>query len=202
MSHTNERSRGDSRIRDWPDVEWRLMREDDDPASQRFITAFGRDVSMPEAQLEFDAATKRLTIAGGSRRDIKTVEALAGITATLKDGEMTGRQIKTALKDSDHTRGAIEAAFKTGAKTGALTKKAGPKNSTLYSLGSVPVSRSVPAVSRNSHLSLCPSVPVLIEHGTRDSGIQGGERDADDLECPAVLSGSGTGSANLGEEAV
>ena len=42
MGHANERSRGDSRIRDWPDVEWRLVRQDDDPSSPRFLSAYGR----------------------------------------------------------------------------------------------------------------------------------------------------------------
>jgi AAA domain len=160
MGHTNERSRGDSRLRDWPDIEWRLMREDDDPASQRFITAYGRDVSMPESQLDYDFTTRRLMIAGGSRRDMKAVEALSSITATLKDGEMSGRAIKAALRDSDHSKRAIEAALKTGAKTGALATKDGPNNGTLYFLPvSVPVSRSVPSVSRNTTPT---SVPVRL----------------------------------------
>ena len=176
MGHTNERSRGDSRLRDWPDVEWRLVREDDDPASSRFITAYGRDVNVPESQLDFNLDGRRLTIAGGSRRDIKTEDALASVKTVLKaGGEMSGRAIKTALKDSDHSRASIETALKAGAKAGALAAKEGERNSTLYSLPSVPVSRSVPTVSRNSHLSQCPSVPVLIEHGTRDAGIEGGE---------------------------
>ena len=66
MGHTNERSRGDSRLRDWPDVEWRLMRKDDDPASARFFTAYGRDVDVEEQELGYDAATRRLTVVGGS----------------------------------------------------------------------------------------------------------------------------------------
>ena len=31
MGHLGERARGDSRLRDWPDVEWRLVRQDDNP---------------------------------------------------------------------------------------------------------------------------------------------------------------------------
>ena len=54
MGHGNERARGDSRLRDWPDAEWRLVRRDDDPASPRFITAYGRDVDVPESQLVYD----------------------------------------------------------------------------------------------------------------------------------------------------
>jgi len=170
MGHTNERSRGDSRLRDWPDVEWRLVREDDDPASSRFITAYGRDVNVPESQLEFNPTGRRLTIAGGSRRDIKTEEALVSITAALKaGGEMSGRAIKSALKDSDDSRASIEGALKWGAKDGALATRTGERNSTLYSLpGGVPVSRSVPPVSQNTPIPERPSVPVLIE--ARDAG--------------------------------
>jgi hypothetical protein len=46
MGHGGERARGDSRLRDWPDAEWRLVRRDDDPASPRYITAYGRDVEV------------------------------------------------------------------------------------------------------------------------------------------------------------
>src|SRR5687767_4742892 len=46
MGHGNERSRGDSRIRDWPAAEWRMVRKTDNPASPRFITAFGRGVNI------------------------------------------------------------------------------------------------------------------------------------------------------------
>ncbi|MGH3934869.1 MAG: AAA family ATPase [Pseudonocardiaceae bacterium] len=68
MGHAGERSRGDSRLRDWPDAEWRIIRADDDPASPRFFTAYGRDVEVPETALQFDPATRRITAAGGSRK--------------------------------------------------------------------------------------------------------------------------------------
>ena len=66
MGHSGERSRGDSRLRDWPDVEWRLVREDDNPASVRFLSAYGRDIDQPEQGLAYDATTRRLSIDGGS----------------------------------------------------------------------------------------------------------------------------------------
>jgi 5S rRNA maturation endonuclease (ribonuclease M5) len=82
MGHVGERSRGDSRLRDWPDVEWRLVRDksnDDDgetdPAAARYFAAYGRDVDQPEQLLSYDPATRRLTITGGSRKDTKA-EAL------------------------------------------------------------------------------------------------------------------------------
>ena len=76
MGHAGERSRGDSRLRDWPDVEWRLVRDksnDDDgetdPAAARYFAAYGRDVDQPEQLLGYDQATRHLRIAGGTRRE-------------------------------------------------------------------------------------------------------------------------------------
>src|SRR5687768_12174395 len=69
FGHTNERARGDSRIRDWPDVEWRLVRQSDDATSARFFSAYGRDVESHEARLAFDPVTRRISVDGGSRND-------------------------------------------------------------------------------------------------------------------------------------
>src|SRR5262249_19788557 len=66
MGHTGERARGDSKFRDWPDVEWRLVRKDEDPASPRFISAYGRDVDIAEQELAYEASTRRLAVVGGS----------------------------------------------------------------------------------------------------------------------------------------
>jgi AAA domain len=76
MGHAGERARGDSRLRDWPDAEWRLVREQpDDPREQpdrrapRYLSAYGRDVAVPEGALSYDEATRRLTFAGGNRKE-------------------------------------------------------------------------------------------------------------------------------------
>jgi hypothetical protein len=47
--HGGERSRGDSRILDWPDGIWDLKREKkDDLDSARFISAKGRDIDVAD----------------------------------------------------------------------------------------------------------------------------------------------------------
>ena len=73
MGHQNERARGDSRLRDWNDAEWTLVRDgndnDDDADRTRFLSALGRDVSLPEGQLTFDPATRHLSYEGGNRVD-------------------------------------------------------------------------------------------------------------------------------------
>lgn len=72
MGHTGERSRGDSKLRDHPDAEWKLVYEgqngSEPPANAvRFFSAMGRDVEVPETQLAFDAASKRMWLARGNR---------------------------------------------------------------------------------------------------------------------------------------
>lgn len=134
MGHSGERSRGDSRIRDWPDVEWRMVRETDEPASARFVTAFGRDVDIPETQLAFDPTTRRLTLAGGSRRDAAARSALFDVLALLGDADepLSGRQVEEAMADSVHGQKAIREALKLGARLGSITTRRGPKRSILH----------------------------------------------------------------------
>jgi hypothetical protein len=144
MGHTGDRARGDSRLRDWPDVEWRMTRQDDDPSSPRFLSAYGRDVDVPESQLAYDAATRRLTLVGGSRADARMQGALDAVVEilTASADPLSGRGVKDALEDSEHSRDAIEKALKAGVRLKTLTVTPGKKNARLYQ-----VSGSVPAVS-------------------------------------------------------
>ncbi len=139
MGHTGERSRGDSRLRDWPDAEWRLVRQDDD-SSPRYLAAYGRDVDIPESQLAYDATTRRLTLVGGSRRNIRLTRALDAIVEVIQaaDEPRTGRQIESALADSDHRRDTVRTALRDGVREGRLKVEPGPRNSRLYRLPSMP----------------------------------------------------------------
>jgi hypothetical protein len=134
MGHNGERSRGDSRLRDWPDVEWRLVRQDDDPSSARYITAFGRDVDQPESQLTYDPQTRRLAIVGGSRRDTKTEAALDAVLDVLAGtrAAMSVRAIQGALADSDHPRDTVRAAIRHGVSTGTITTESGARGAILH----------------------------------------------------------------------
>jgi hypothetical protein len=172
MGHTSERARGDSRLRDWPDCEWRVVRQDEDPASPRFISAYGRDVDVPEIQLAYDDATRRLTIAGGSRRDAKARAALVDVVAILRgQGALSGRAIKAALDGGEHARDTIEAALVLGVRIATLQTEAGPRRSKLYRVSECPalfdecpadIARECPAVSidTDTHRALDRSVSV------------------------------------------
>jgi hypothetical protein len=136
MGHTGERSRGDSRLRDWPDVEWRLVRQDDDPRSPRFISAYGRDVDIQEQRLDYESQSRRLTFAGGTRKDARTTGALEAVRGLLADAQepLSGRGIKDALAGSGFGKDAVDAALKLGRDTKRLAWRVGPKASRLYSL--------------------------------------------------------------------
>lgn len=67
MGHSNERSRGDSRIEDWPDAKWKIIKDEND---DRFFSAFGRDVDHGESRLAFDPDTRRLSINGPGRKQL------------------------------------------------------------------------------------------------------------------------------------
>lgn len=71
MGHNGERARGDSAILGWPDANWRLVRETEDEASDRFFSAYGRDVDVPEGRLSFDQEKRSSTYEGGTRSAVK-----------------------------------------------------------------------------------------------------------------------------------
>ena len=138
MGHTNERARGDSRLQDWPDAIWRLVREDDEPGSPRFFSAYGRDVDLPEGRLNFDPDTRHLAYIDGSRKDAKTDAATPDVVAILAEdaqqgGEgLSGRAMETAACTGEHTRQAVRKALATLIRQGLVTVVAGPKRSKLH----------------------------------------------------------------------
>ena len=134
MGHTEDRSRGDSRLRDWSDVEWRLLRKDDDPASVRFFTAYGRDVDLKEQQLGYDAEARQVTVVGGTRRDAKIEEALPVVLEFIISAATPPSRavILKGLSGSEHTKNILIAAIKMGIERGQIVTKKGPRKSQLH----------------------------------------------------------------------
>ena len=180
MGHAGERSRGDSRLRDWPDVEWRLLRSGDDPASPRSITAYGRDVDQPKSALHFDLSTGRLTLTEGSRRAEAPRRCLEEALAFLKlqDAPQSQRKVLAALK-SGHSRASILEALTLGEKRERIRVERGPRNSLLYGLvnecaGAVEV--SAPPLKGRRTGALPRSSASAPAHST---DIRGGSGEAD-----------------------
>jgi hypothetical protein len=135
MGHTGERSRGDSRLRDWPDVEWRLVRKTDEPDSVRYVSAFGRDVEYPEGEIAYDAATRHLKYLGGSRELAGVKEVLDDVLDLLKEttDPISQRGIIDTMRDrTEHARAAIKKAVRLGVDEALIHTRPGPHNSTLH----------------------------------------------------------------------
>lgn len=97
MGHHGERSRGDSRLQDWPDALWKVVRDKDDeddtldnPTGSRYFSAFGRDVDVRQSELTFDPITRHLTLgenamnrpqATAHRKIVKADEAVIAAVA-------------------------------------------------------------------------------------------------------------------------
>lgn len=124
MGHGPKRARGDSRIQDWPDANWKQRRvNDSQDDSPRVFSAFGRDVSVRESRLDFDEHTRKTTIAvaTGSRKDVKVSAAVEDVVAFALDNPgLSVRKIQEGLKGGDHSRDHIRAAIKQAIEDGYL----------------------------------------------------------------------------------
>lgn len=69
------RSRGSSRLEDWPDAIWNIRR--DATTGKRYFKADGRDVSLEEHGLSFDPVTRLLTLDGVSTTESNAALNLA-----------------------------------------------------------------------------------------------------------------------------
>jgi hypothetical protein len=133
--HSGERSRGDSRFLDWPDATWTLVRENDDPASTRYIRAFGRDVNVPETALIFDHNSGQLRLGHGSRAQKKSSAAedlilkwVAGQPHPPKN-----KDIVVAMRDEENIGAStVRGAIRRMVTDGRLLEQEGPKKSKLY----------------------------------------------------------------------
>ncbi|ORV44537.1 hypothetical protein AWC02_14925 [Mycolicibacter engbaekii] len=160
MGHSGERARGDSRILDWPDAIWRLMREDtDNPASPRYMAAHGRDVDLPEGMLTFDPATKRLTYGGTSRTEQAIGTALRAVIATVaaSPDPLSGRAIEEAVMAEGHTQKAVRGATDTGIKRGMLKVEWGARRAKLHSIAHPCSGCGMPVATGRDRHEQCPA---------------------------------------------
>jgi hypothetical protein len=168
MGHAGERSRGDSRIIDWPDATWKLVRENPElEGSPRYFSAYGRDVFRAESLLEYDPQTRRLTLRGGNRQDAANERLMPPLFERLAanpDG-MSGRQIEDALVEAGHGRNEVRKAREYAVKRLYLVTSPGAKNAIIHRINpDRPESvrqraTSAPLVRRNTE-SECASAPI------------------------------------------
>ncbi|MGX1598519.1 AAA family ATPase [Dietzia maris] len=136
MGHSGERARGDSRLQDWPDVTWKIIRDDpDDPNSLRYFSAFGRDVNEPEQLLTMDDR-RNLTVSAGGRNEAKVAGALEAVLEVLKEaGEpLTAKELEKRLEARGVGQKAVRDAVKEGRRRFLVKVEKGAHNANLHSL--------------------------------------------------------------------
>lgn len=188
MGHTGERSRGDTRIRDWPDVEWRLVREasedgSSNPDARRYFTAYGRDVDVREGLLTYDTLTRRLVRAGGSRIEVRADGAWPEIREVLEQHPegLTGRAVERLLEHSEHGRDSRRLALRRAVEQGSVDVMDGPNRSRLHTL-SARVRGGARAVRENTD-GWCAGAPIGAHRAHTPQSEQSSARPAHLLIC-------------------
>lgn len=158
MGHNNERARGDSRLQDWPDAIWRLVRDSDTPGAPRYFSAYGRDVNVPEGRLNYDPSTRRLTYAAGSRVDTKTEAACVAVIKLLAShsGEsMSKNAIESELVD-EHTQKAIRTAIAKTVENGIVSIEDGQRGAKLHRIAHPCEDCGMPVTAGQQRHESCP----------------------------------------------
>lgn len=121
MGHGSERARGDSRLRDWPDSEWKIVRDstdEDDPAAPKYFKAFGRGVDVKEGRLELEGV--RLQFKAGEKRqkgrgkvEIERIPVEPAVEDILRTSTkpLSKHQIELALRAEGHGQKPIREAL-------------------------------------------------------------------------------------------
>lgn len=119
--HNGERSRGDSALRGWPEVEWHLVRLADEPdkeadsSAPRFFKAYGRDVNFEESRLQYDPHSRLLSIAGQETR--------SAARETIKNNRLEAAVLLVVQSEPGILRGDVPARLRergTGGRTASV----------------------------------------------------------------------------------
>ncbi|ORB75850.1 AAA family ATPase [Mycobacterium scrofulaceum] len=160
MGHGQERARGDSRLQDWPDAIWRLVREGDDLNGPRYFSAYGRDVNVPEGRMTLDPATRRFTYNQISRADSKVEAAYTALIRLLSRGAINKSDIESELGPSGdgHTRAAVRDAMKEAVKNQVVCVDTGTgHNSKLHRIAHPCSVCGLPVITGGPRHESCPS---------------------------------------------
>jgi AAA domain len=152
MGHSGERSRGDSRILDWPDAVWSLVKENpDDPHSARYFKAYGRDVEVYESLLSYDELTRTLAIVGGSRTDAAAAKAWPDIEAYLTANPGASKNAIEEACKGDHPIRAIRRSLKEAiAEDWVIVEEGGKGKKTAHHLPNLDTSTHLDTTSTSN----------------------------------------------------
>ncbi len=179
-----ERTRGTSALEDWADSIVTLTRDEDSGA--RFLRALGRDVELDEDRLDFDEATRTLSLSGAGgrktiaqdRRHDDLADAIVGLVEATPG--LNTSQLQEALRANGHgvQRGDTGRVARALVEAGRLATVSGPRGANLYFPPDL--SRPIPTCPENTS----PPIPT---RPYRD-GMGGGHLDTAPIPTCSVCS--------------
>lgn len=139
MGHGQERSRGDSRLLDWPDVLWKIVRDDTEgETGDRYFSALGRDVNIPESRLDWTPETRALTLLDGGRMEKRARSMGTDIVEILSDpankNGLSQNQLVGKLKALGNTRDGSRRALQIAIDEKVILTVEGPRNTLIHVL--------------------------------------------------------------------
>ena len=139
MGHANERSRGDSRLVDWPDSTLKLVRDGDSHNAPRYFSVLGRDAAVGEGLLSFNQRNRHLTYAAGSRVDAELEAVMLDVIKLLAEdfvNKGNGLSMRAIERDmAGHARSKVNAAVRReldGCSPRISVKTGGPRGAHLH----------------------------------------------------------------------
>jgi hypothetical protein len=146
-----ERTRGSSGLEDWPDCIVTMTRDPD--TDNRFIKAEGRDVDVAEDRLDYDPATRRLSVTGdGNRATVRKGDHAEHLAEVVRDVVAFDPGINTTAltarlrEEGEHLqREDTSAAVRCAERRGWVHRVRGPKNAWLHQPGPVVPSSPEPS---------------------------------------------------------
>lgn len=139
MGHGQERSRGDSRLLDWPDVLWKIVRDDQEgDTGDRYFSALGRDVNIAESRLDWTPETRALTLCDGGRLEKRARDMGTDIVEILSDPAnsdgLSQNKLVGKLKALGNSREGSRRAVQLAIADHLLLTVEGPRNTQLHLL--------------------------------------------------------------------
>lgn len=112
----SDRARGATRINDWADAQWLVTKED----GERYLSAAGRDIDVPEQQLHYDPVTRLMRLEGWDRATVRLNRAKDAVLAALGAGSGLSRSELTRVASAGSEREAVERAINALQRSGEI----------------------------------------------------------------------------------
>ncbi len=113
MGHGAERARGSSRLMDWPDALWNVVRPAEETegrpgaapkvnmAGPRWFNAYGRDVNVPESLMVYNPDTGRIVLGEGTRQEVEADHVIGQVLAYAHQNP--GRSERDIMRGISHS---------------------------------------------------------------------------------------------------